>query len=160
MYEINITKAVRDDIPVIFELMKGLAEFEELLDTFYATEELLEQAVFSDNPAVEVLVGRLDGEIKGYALFFHNFSSFLGRPGMYLEDIYVEPDSRGSGLGKQLLVEVARIAKERGCHRLEWLVLDWNEKAIRFYDSLGAKPLNGCTVYRMDQDAITTLIND
>ena len=157
---LKIVKAEREHLPRVVELMKGLAEFEKLLDSFRVTVDLLERHLFGETGAAELLVGYQGDRISGYALFFHNFSTFLGRPGMYLEDIYVEPDARGHGLGKALLLEVIRIAHERKCLRCEWLVLDWNERAKQFYESLGAKPLGDWKLYRMDETALKRLMEN
>ena len=156
---IRIDKAKREHLSRVVELMKGLAEFEKLLDEFRVTEALLERYLFIREPVAELLVGCLGEEIRGYALFFHNFSSFQGRPGMYLEDVYVEPSARGKGLGKALLVEVIRIARARGCRRSEWIVLDWNQRAMHFYESLGAEILSDWRVCRMDEVAMSRLIS-
>ena len=154
----RIARATREHLPRIVDLMRGLAEFEKLLDEFRVTKELLERYLFAQEPAAELLVGYIGDEICGYALFLHNFSSFQGRPGIYLEDVYVEPSARGKGLGKALLVEVVRVARERGCRRCEWIVLDWNERAKQFYESLGAKPLNDWRLCRMDVAAMNELL--
>jgi GNAT superfamily N-acetyltransferase len=138
--------------------MRGLAEFEKLLDEFRVTEELLERHLFAQKPAVELFVGYIGHEIRGYALFFHNFSSFQGRPGIYVEDVYVEPSARGQGLGKALLHQIVRLARERGCRRCDWIVLDWNKRAKQFYRSLGARPLRDWTLYRMDEAAMNELL--
>jgi GNAT superfamily N-acetyltransferase len=139
--------------------MKGLAEFEKLLDEFRVTEDLLERYLFIREPAAELLIGILGKEIRGYALFFQNFSSFQGRPGMYLEDVYVEPNARGKGLGKALLLEVIRIAHARGCRRSEWVVLDWNQRAKNFYESLGAEILSDWRICRMNEVAMDKLVS-
>lgn len=157
---IRITRASRDHIPRVVELMKGLAEFEKLLDEFRVTEALLERHLFSQEPAGELLVGFLGGQIRGYALFFQNFSSFQGRPGLYLEDIYVEPGARGKGLGKALLIEFIRTARARGSRRCEWMVLDWNQGAKQFYQSLGADILGDWRLCRMDAAAMDKLLNN
>jgi len=156
---IRISKAAREHLPRVVELMKGLAEFEKLLDEFRVTEALLERYLFTQEPAAELLIGYLGEEIHGYALFFHNFSSCQGLPGMYIEDVYVEPYARGKGLGKALLVEVMRIARARGCRRSEWIVLDWNQRAKQFYESLGAEILSDWRLCRMDEIAINRLIS-
>ena len=156
---IRITKATREHLPRVLELMKGLAEFEKLLDQFRVTEALLERYLFTRDPVGELLIGWIGEEIEGYALFFHNFSSFLGRPGIYLEDVYVEPHARKKGLGKALFVEVIRIAHKRGCRRSEWVVLDWNQRAKDFYESLGAKILSDWRLCRMDETAIDKLVS-
>ena len=157
---LRIVKAEREHLPRVVELMRGLAEFEKLLDSFHVTVELLEHHLFGETAAAELLIGYLGDDINGYALFFPNFSTFLGCPGMYLEDIYVEPDARGHGLGKALLLEVIRIAHERKCLRCEWVVLDWNERAKQLYESLGAKPLSDWKLYRMDETAIKKLLEN
>lgn len=156
---IRIVRATREHLPRVLELMRGLAEFEKLLDEFRVTEALLERYLFTRDPVAELLVGCIGEEIHGYALFFHNFSSFQGRPGIFLEDVYVEPHTRGKGLGKALLVEVIRIARERGCRRSEWLVLDWNQRAKNFYESLGAKILSDWRLCRMDEAAMNRLVS-
>lgn len=139
--------------------MRELADFENLLEIFEVTPQMLEREVFGDRPSVEMLVVLLDEIISGYALYFQNFSSFLGKPGIYLEDIYVRQSERGKGLGKALLQEVIRIAHERECGRCEWVVLDWNRSAREFYESLGANPLNDWTVYRLDADGIAAALD-
>ena len=158
-FKIKISKATRDHLPRIVELMKGLAEFENLLDEFRVTEDLLDRYLFALEPAAELLIGWLGEEIHGYALFFHNFSTFQGRPGMYIEDVYVDPTARGKGLGKALLIEVIRIARERGCRRSEWLVLDWNRRAKQLYESLGAEILSDWRLCRMDEAAMDRLVS-
>ena len=155
---IEVSKALKSDLRQVLHMMRELAEFEKIIDEFHVNEELLSQNLFCDNPLIELLVGRVDSKIQGYALYFHNFSSFRGRPGMYLEDLYVHPNARGSGLGKALLLKVAKTAYERGCHRFEWVVLDWNKNARQFYESLGAKPLDDWTIYRMDQAALKKFV--
>ena len=124
------------------------------------TEALLERYLFAREPVAELLIGCLGEEIHGYALFFNNFSSFLGRPGMYLEDVYVEPCARGKGLGKAMLVEVMRIARARGCQRSEWIVLDWNQRAKDFYESLGAEILSDWRLCRMGEVAMNRLVSE
>lgn len=154
---IEISPARPDDVPAILALIRELAEYEKLLDRCVATEEALRRDLFGPRPYAEALVGRLDGRAVGYALFFHNYSTFLARPGVYLEDVYVRPASRGRGVGKALLREVARVARERDCGRLEWSVLDWNSPSIEFYKSLGAAPLDDWTMYRLDERGIAAL---
>jgi GNAT superfamily N-acetyltransferase len=146
---LRVEKAQCRDIPRVIELMRELAEFENLLDEFYVTAELLKQHLFGKHPAAELLVGYMENRICGYALYFYNFSTFEGRPGMYLEDIYVEPNARGCGLGKALFSKVENIAKERGCRRFDWVVLNWNKKAQDFYKSRGAESLDNWSLYRM-----------
>jgi GNAT superfamily N-acetyltransferase len=156
--KLRIMKAEREHLARVVELMKGLAEFEKLLDEFHVTVDLLERHLFGETASAELLVGFLDDEICGYALFFHNFSTFRGRPGMYMEDIYVEPGARGRGLGRALLIEVLRIARERECVRCEWIVLDWNERAKNFYESIGARPLEDWVLYRIDEESVKRLL--
>ncbi|MEE9144280.1 MAG: GNAT family N-acetyltransferase, partial [Candidatus Binatia bacterium] len=122
-----------------------------------ATEELLRETLFGDRPVAEVILGHFDGEPVGFALFFHNYSPFLGRPGIYLEDLYVKPEMRGKGFGRIMLSYVARLAKERRCGRLEWSVLDWNEPALKFYKSIGAVPMDEWTTQRVTGDALDLL---
>ena len=157
---IRVVKATRADLPRVVEMMRGLAEFEKLLAEFRVTEALLEQYVFASAPAAELLVGSLGDEIRGYALFFHNFSSFQGRPGVYLEDVYVEPSARGKGLGKALLRKVISTGRARGCRRCEWIVLDWNQRAKQFYESLGANILSDWRLCRMDEVAMDSLVSN
>jgi GNAT superfamily N-acetyltransferase len=155
--ETRIRAATREDVPLILGFIRELADYERLSHEVSATEDLLRRSLFGDRPAAEVLLGYLGEEPAGFALFFHNFSTFLGRPGIYLEDLYVRPGSRGSGLGRALLARLARLARERGCGRLEWWVLDWNEPAIAFYRSVGATPMDEWTVYRLSGEALARL---
>ena len=145
------------DVPVIARLIRGLAAYEKLENEVVMTEELLSQHLFGERAYAETVLAEEDGEAAGFALFFHNFSTFLGRPGIYLEDLFVLPERRGKGIGKALLVHLARLAVERGCGRLEWSVLDWNRPAIGFYESLGARPNDEWTVYRLTGDALESL---
>jgi len=145
------------DLGEIASLVRALAEYERLADSVVLDEEALRDHLFGERRYAEVLLAEDDGVVAGFALFFHNFSTFLGRPGIYLEDLFVKPEFRGRGHGKALLLELARLAVERGCGRLEWSVLDWNEPAIAFYRSLGAQPVDGWTVYRMGAGAIEGL---
>ena len=154
---IEITKAQEKDIPLILEFIQGLAEYERLRDSCVATEEKLRDTLFSPRPDAEVIIARLDGEPMGFALFFHNYSTFLAQRGMYLEDLFVKPAARGKGVGYALLSELARIAVERNCGRLEWAVLDWNDLAIDFYQRIGAKAMNEWTVFRLAGDALENL---
>ena len=154
---IRITPATPADVPVILSFIRELAEYEKLRNRVTATEDLLHNSLFGPRPYAEVLMARLDGRTVGYALFFHSYSTFLARPGIYLEDVYVQPTVRGRGVGKALLREVARVALERDCGRLEWSVLDWNKPSIEFYDSLGARPVQGWYVYRLEGDALKKL---
>ena len=154
---ITVLPATPADVPTILALIRELAEYERLLDKVVATESSLRRDLFGPRPIVEVLMGRLGGEPVGYALFFHNYSTFLARPGIYLEDVFVKPAARGKGVGKALLRAVARSARDRGCGRMEWSVLNWNTPAIEFYESLAARPLKEWTTYRMDEAAISAL---
>jgi GNAT superfamily N-acetyltransferase len=153
----HLRSATSDDVPVIAELIRGLARFEKLEQEVVMTEELLASALFGDRPYAEVVLAEDDGRPVGFALFFHNFSTFLGRPGIYLEDLFVIPEHRGHGIGRMLLAHLARLAVERGCGRLEWAVLDWNRDAIQFYERLGARPNSDWTVYRLAGEALTGL---
>lgn len=146
---LNIRVATESDVPLILELIKALAGYERLAHEVVATEEILRNTLFGQPRVAEVLIGEEDGKPAGFALFFHNFSTFLGRPGIYLEDLFVKPEFRGRGYGKALLSHLAEIARERNCGRLEWAVLNWNTPAIQFYESLGAAPQNQWTVYRV-----------
>ena len=148
MEEVTFRKAVREDVPLILEFIKGLAEYEKMSDEVVATEEILDEWLF-DKEKAEVIFAIAEGEEVGFALFFHNFSTFLGRAGIYLEDLFVKPKYRGNGYGKAILKRLAQIAVERGCGRLEWSCLDWNQPSIDFYLSLGATPMSGWTGYRM-----------
>lgn len=153
----RIRSATKDDVPVIADLIRGLARYEKLEHEVVMTEALLAAGLFGERPYAEVLLAEDGGRQVGFALFFPNFSTFLGRPGMYLEDLFVLPDHRGSGIGRMLLAHLARLAVERGCGRLEWAVLDWNREAIGFYERLGARPNSDWTVYRLAGEALTGL---
>jgi GNAT superfamily N-acetyltransferase len=157
MPEPEIRSATEDDVPLILTLIKELAEYERLSHEVVATEEMLRDSLFGERRVAEALLGYLGDDPAGFALFFHNFSTFLGRPGIYLEDLYVRPEFRGAGVGRALLVHLAGLAKERGCGRLEWSVLDWNEPAIGFYRGIGASPVSGWTVYRLTGEALENL---
>jgi GNAT superfamily N-acetyltransferase len=157
---LGIRPGRRGDIPAIGELIRGLALFEKLEGEVTMTEELLAEGLFGERPYAETLLAEDDGTPIAFALFFHNFSTFLARPGLYLEDLFVVPDHRGHGIGRALLVELARIAVERGCGRLEWSVLDWNRDAIGFYERLGARPNSDWTVYRLTDEALRSLAGE
>jgi GNAT superfamily N-acetyltransferase len=146
---LTIDPAAPADVPAILALIRELAEFERLADQAVATEADVHDGLFGRRPVAEAVVARDGDAVMGFALWFHNYSTFRGRPGLYLEDLYVRPEFRGRGVGKALLVRLAAIAVERGCARMEWSVLDWNERAIEFYRSLGAAPVGGWTVYRL-----------
>jgi GNAT superfamily N-acetyltransferase len=154
---LTIRPATAVDLPLIAALIRDLAEFEKLASEVRFDEKVLGEKLFGPRPYAEVLIGEIDGEPQGFALFFHNFSTFEGRPGIYLEDLFVRPEARGSGLGKALLAELAALAVERDCARLEWWVLDWNEAAIGFYRKLGARPMDEWTVMRVDGTALAQL---
>jgi GNAT superfamily N-acetyltransferase len=154
---LTIRPAERADVPVIAELIRGLARFEKLEDEVTMTEDRLAAGLFGQHRYAETLIAEQGGEPVGFALFFHSFSTFLAQPGIYLEDLFVLPDHRGGGIGRALLRELARLAVERGCGRLEWAVLDWNRDAIGFYERLGARPNSEWTVYRLAGEALTSL---
>jgi GNAT superfamily N-acetyltransferase len=153
----RIREATEEDVPLILSLIRELAEYEKLSDEVVATEDGLRDSLFGERRYAEVLIAEHDGAPAGFALFFHNFSTFLGKPGIYLEDLYVKRAFRGSGIGKKLLVHLASLAKRRGCGRLEWWVLDWNEPSIGFYKKLGAVPMDDWTVYRVSGSALEDL---
>lgn len=155
--ELNIRKATATDVPLVLSLIHELAEYERLPHLVENTADLLHEALFGVRPSAEVILADLSGESVGYALFFHNFSTFVGRKGLYLEDLYVRPEHRGSGIGKALLVELARIARERNCGRMEWSVLDWNEPSIAFYRALGAELMDGWTTCRLNESELLRL---
>ncbi len=149
-----IRYAVPEDVPVICRLIRGLAEYERLADEVTLTEDRLREHLFGDAPFAEVLLAEDSGSVVGYALFFNSYSTFLARPGLYLEDLFVVPEYRGRGHGKALLLALARLAVERGCGRLEWSVLTWNQPAIEFYRSLGAVELDKWTAFRLTGDTL------
>jgi GNAT superfamily N-acetyltransferase len=153
----SIRAATAEDVPIILQLIRDLATYERAPKEVTATEEQLLEVLFGKKPAAEVRLAFEDETPIGFAVFFHNFSTWLGRPGLYLEDLFVKPDHRGKGYGRVLLVDLARIARERGCGRMEWAVLDWNEPAIKFYYALGAKPMDEWTVFRLTRDGIAKL---
>jgi len=154
---LTIRQAEPDDLDLIFRFICDLADYEELGHEVRADKADLARHLFGDRPMAEVVIGEIYGEPQGFALFFHNFSTFEGKPGIYLEDLFVAPQTRGSGLGKALLSHLAKLAVERGCARLEWWVLDWNEPALAFYRKLGARPMDEWTVQRVDDDALVAL---
>jgi GNAT superfamily N-acetyltransferase len=147
--ELNLRFAGEADAELILELIRGLAEFERLSHEVVADADTLRRFLFGRQRAAEVLIAEDAGRPAGFALFFHNFSTFLGRPGIYLEDLFIKPEFRGKGIGREVLAFLARLAIERGCGRLEWAVLDWNARAIAFYERLGARPLDDWTVFRL-----------
>jgi len=155
--EFKIRQATENDVPVLLSFIRQLAEYERMSNEAVLTEEILRQSLFGPRPAAEALLGYLGDEPVAFAVFFHNFSTFLGRPGMYLEDLFVVPEMRGKGFGKAMLVELAKIARERKCGRFEWAVLDWNEPAIKFYKSLGAVAMDEWTIFRVTGKALDRL---
>jgi GNAT superfamily N-acetyltransferase len=152
-----IRSATIEDVPVIRELIRALAEYERAPNEAIATAEGLREVLFGEKPAAEVLLAFENGDAVGFAAYFFNFSTWLGKPGLYLEDLFVRPEIRGKGFGRALLRRLAQIARERDCGRMEWAVLDWNEPAIGFYKKLGAKPQDGWTVFRLTSDGIAKL---
>lgn len=157
MPEIGIRPATEKDVPLILSLIRELAGYERLSHEVSATEDLLRESLFGERRGAEVVIGSHADEPAGFALFFHNFSTFLGRPGIYLEDLYVKPEFRGKGIGRAMLAYLAGLAKERNCGRLEWSVLDWNEPAIKLYRGVGAVPMDDWTVYRVTGEALDEL---
>jgi GNAT superfamily N-acetyltransferase len=154
---ISLRVATSADTPQILAFIEGLAEYEKLTHACHATEEGLRESLFGPRPYAEVIMADYEGQPAGLAVFFHNYSTFRAKPGIYLEDLFVLPERRGHGVGKALLKELARLAVERGCARLEWSVLDWNEPSIQFYKSLGAEPQDEWTTYRVTGDALARL---
>lgn len=154
---IRIEPASPEDVPTLVTLVRELAEFERLGHEVRVDEDSLRQHLFGPRPYAEAALACAGAEVAGFALWFHNFSTFTGRPGLYLEDLYVRPDHRGRGLGEALLRHLARVAVARGCARFEWAVLDWNSRAIDFYRKLGAVPMDDWTVYRVSGDALERL---
>jgi GNAT superfamily N-acetyltransferase len=153
----KIRPACAADVPTILQLIRDLATYERAPNEVTATEKQVTDVLFGEKPAAEVLLAFQNQTPIGFAVFFHNFSTWLGQPGLYLEDLFVKPEARGKGFGRALLVDLARIARDRGCGRMEWAVLDWNEPAIKFYRSLGAKPMEEWTVFRLTHDGIARL---
>ncbi len=154
--EFALRLATVEDIALILDFIKELAEYEHMSDQVVATPELLQDTIFVQKKA-EVVIAEYQNRPVGFALFFHNYSTFLGRPGIYLEDLYVKEEMRGKGLGTQILAYLANLATERGCGRLEWACLDWNEPSIQFYQSMGAVPMNEWTVYRLQGEALRNM---
>jgi GNAT superfamily N-acetyltransferase len=152
-----IRSATEQDVPIILDLIKQLADYERLADRVVATEQRLRDTLFGERPAAEVLLASLEGETVGFAVFFTNYSTFLAKPGLYLEDLFVKPHARGKGIGKALLARLAKIAVERDCGRVDWSVLNWNEPSLRFYEALGAVPLSDWTTHRLTGEALIKL---
>lgn len=155
--EFKIRTATSADVPTILRLIRELAEYERAPNDAVATEPQLREVLFGEKPAAEVLLAEEGSDAVGFAVYFFNFSTWLGRPGLYLEDLFVRPELRGKGYGRALLVRLAQIALERGCGRMEWAVLNWNEPAIGFYKKLGARPMEEWTVFRLQRDGIAQL---
>lgn len=153
--DFSIRSSNADDCPLILQFIKELAEYENLSHEVVATPQILQQSLFGERPYAEVLIAEYQATPVAYALFFHNLSTFTGRPGIYLEDIYVQPEMRGKGFGKSMLSYIAKLAVERNCTRVEWSVLDWNEPSIQFYRSIGAIPLEEWTVQRLHGEALS-----
>ncbi len=153
----QIKPAIRAEVPTILQLIRELADYERAPQDAVATEAQLDEVLFGEDPSARVLIAREGAEPVGFAVYFFNFSTWLGRPGIYLEDLFVKPEQRGKGYGRALLVRLAEIAAERGCGRMEWAVLDWNEPAIQFYKKLGAKPMEEWTVFRLTSAGIAAL---
>lgn len=158
--DFSIRFAKEGDLPLILEFIRELAEYEKLLDEVVATEEKLRDTLFGSESYAEVVIGEYEFEPAGFALFFHNYSTFLAKPGIYLEDLFVRPAFRGKGFGKTLLRYLAKLAVERDCGRLEWAVLDWNDPAIKFYESLDARPLDDWTVFRLTGEPLEQLAEE
>ena len=158
--DFQIRSARVEDVPIILELIRDLATYERAPDEVTATEEQLVDVLFGERPAAEVLLAFEGDSAVGFAVYFYNFSTWLGRAGLYLEDLFVKPEKRGKGYGRALLVDLAKIARDRGCGRMEWAVLNWNEPAIKFYRALGARPMNEWTVFRLTREEIAKLAGD
>src|SRR5256886_17568913 len=154
---LDIRPASVEDVLIILQLIRDLATYERAPNEVTATEEQLVDVLFGKRPAAEVLLAFEGKAPVGFAVFFHNFSTWLGRPGLYLEDLFVKPEKRGKGYGRALLVDLAKIARDRGCGRMEWAVLNWNDPAIQFYRKLGATPMDEWTVFRLTRDGIARL---
>jgi GNAT superfamily N-acetyltransferase len=157
--DFNLRFAGEKDLPVILQFIKELAEYEKLSDQVRTNEKLLKKHLFGENPQAEVILVEYQQEAVGFALFFHNFSTFVGKPGLYLEDLYIRPDYRNGGFGTEILKFLAKLAVERECGRFEWSVLTWNKPAIHFYESIGAQPLDGWKTYRLKGKALKQLAN-
>lgn len=153
----TIRKAVPGDTPLVLQMIRELADFERLLDQVIADEKTLHRSLFQDPKGPEVLIAEVTGHPVGFVLFFHNFSTFLGRKGIYIEDLYVRHEYRGKGYGEAILKEICRLAQERHCGRVEWWVLDWNERAIQFYKKIGAEPMSDWTVFKLSEESIQRL---
>jgi GNAT superfamily N-acetyltransferase len=157
---VAIRFATVEDVPLILTLIRGLAEYERLAHEVVVSERDLRDSLFGSSPGAEVLIAQIDDEPAGFALFFHNYSTFLGRRGLYLEDLFVFPKHRGRGIGRALMARLAHLARERRCGRFEWWVLDWNEPSIRFYESLGARAMSEWTVFRLTGEPLDRLASE
>lgn len=157
---ITVRAAIVDDVPLLTEFIRALAEYEKLSDECFVTEAKLKATLFGEEPAAEALVAYLDGEPAGFALFFQTYSTFLAQPGMYLEDLFVKPELRRRGVGEALFRKLAQIARERGCGRFEWSALDWNTPAIEFYERMGAKAMSDWTVFRLTGEGLRKAAGD
>jgi GNAT superfamily N-acetyltransferase len=151
----SLRSATAADVPLILDLIRGLAVYEKLAHEVVATEDALRRTLFGSPPAAQVVIAEVDGQPAGFALYFFNYSTFLAKPGLYLEDLFVKPEFRGGGTGKALLLHLAKIANARGCGRMEWSVLDWNEPAIKFYEALGARRMKEWQICRLTGPALT-----
>ena len=160
MPDLSIRPATVEDCPLLVRLIESLADYERLREECRITPEALQEHLFGPKPAAEAVIGEIDGTPEGFALFFTSFSTFVGKPGLYLEDLFVNPDARGKGLGKSLLLHLVKLAKERGYGCVEWSVLDWNTPAIEFYKKLGAVPMEEWTVYRLNAARLAQLTDD
>ena len=158
MDRVNLRKAEPNDVATVLAFIQSLAEYERLSDECVATQEKLARTLFGEHKFADVLLAEIDGEAVGFALYYYHYSTFNAAPSLWLEDLFVDPNRRGAGVGKSLLKELCRIAQGEGCERVEWWVLDWNEDSIRFYESIGAQPMSEWTVYRMDEDAIQSFV--
>lgn len=156
---INLRPATVVDVPLILRFIRDLGAYEKMSDEVVVTEDDLRKTLFDGTPKAHVVIGEVDGKAQGFALYFYNYSTFVGRAGLYLEDLFVTKESRGQGLGKALILHLAEIAAKEGCGRMEWAVLNWNAPSIEFYKSLGAKPLEDWTGYRLDHKALGALTN-
>ena len=157
--KIKIVSAKKEKVSLVLSFIKELAEYEKLSLEVTATEKLLKKTLFGKKSVAKVLLAYYENEPAGFAVYFFNFSTFVGKPGLYLEDVFVKPEFRGKGIGKAILIYLAGIAKKNDCGRFEWAVLDWNKSAINFYKSIGAKPMEEWTVYRLDSEAINVLVS-
>lgn len=157
---LEIKTVTKNDIPLVLEFIRELAEYERMADQVVASEKSIEQSLFGESPVAEAFMGRVNNEPVAFAIIFHNYSTFVSKPGLYLEDLFVKPEERGKGYGKTMLRFLAKLAVERGCGRFEWAVLDWNKPAVDFYKSLGAEAMDEWTVYRLSGEALANMAQD